>query len=109
MTAYGWDVDNKTGYDYTTANPIISYNALISVLGVGTHTMTFMVTDSHGGVATAQTTVTVAAPEVRMFNNTSRTYTTTRTCRPPIPLLLTTPSSISRQARLSADSWQTNL
>ncbi len=74
MVAYGWDVNGKAGYDYSTANPTISYNALMSVLGVGTHPMTFMVTDSNGNVATANTTVTVVAPEVRVFDNTSRSY-----------------------------------
>ncbi|MDD2848570.1 MAG: putative Ig domain-containing protein [Desulfuromonadaceae bacterium] len=56
---YAWNVDNAGAYDYFTANPTISYNTLKTVLGVGTHTMTFKVTDSNGGVGIGTTTVTV--------------------------------------------------
>jgi FtsP/CotA-like multicopper oxidase with cupredoxin domain len=74
MTAFGWDINNKAGYEFSTANPTISYNALLNVLGVGTHPMTFMVTDSNGGVATAATTVTIAAPDIRMHIGTNVNY-----------------------------------
>jgi uncharacterized protein YjdB len=74
MTAYGWNLDGKEGYEYSVAKPTISYNALMSVLGAGHHTVTFMVTDSNGGVATATTDINVVAPTVRMYNNTSKTY-----------------------------------
>jgi len=66
LLAYAWDVDNKNGYEFFTANPSIPYEALLAVLGVGTHTMNFRVTDPSGGVATATTTVTLGAPTVRM-------------------------------------------
>jgi len=56
---YAWNIDNRGAYDYFTANPSISYSTLASVLGAGTHTMTFQVTDSKGGVGTATTTITV--------------------------------------------------
>ena len=64
--SYAWDVDNNGTYDYFIANPTITYNALLTVLGTGTHTMAFRVTDSHGGVGTATTTVTVFAQSARM-------------------------------------------
>jgi hypothetical protein len=55
-------VDNAGAYDYFTANPTISYTTLKAVLGVGTHTMTFKVTDSNGGVGTGTATVEVVVP-----------------------------------------------
>jgi len=57
--SYAWDVDGRNGYEFFTANPTISYNALVRILGGGIHTMTLRVTDSNGGVTTATTTVTV--------------------------------------------------
>ncbi len=66
--SYAWNVDNIGGYDYFTANPTISYNALMTVLGVGTHTLTLKVTDPHGGVGTATTTVNVVAQSAKMSN-----------------------------------------
>jgi hypothetical protein len=57
--SYAWDVDNKGGYDYFTANPSMPYNAMLSVMGPGKRTMTFRVTDSSGGVGTATATVMI--------------------------------------------------
>ncbi|MBC8017861.1 MAG: multicopper oxidase domain-containing protein [Verrucomicrobia bacterium] len=65
---YAWNVDNKGLYDYFIANPTISYNTLLAVLGVGTYPMTMQVTDANGGVGTASTTVTVGAGMIRMNN-----------------------------------------
>ncbi|MBV5328663.1 MAG: hypothetical protein JZU65_13680, partial [Chlorobium sp.] len=59
---YAWNVDNTGGYDYFTANPTISYTVLNTVLGVGTHTMTFKVTDSNGGVGIGTAVVIVGSP-----------------------------------------------
>ena len=56
---YAWNVDNRGLYDYFTANPTIPYNTLKTALGIGTHTMTFKVTDSNGGVGTATTSLEV--------------------------------------------------
>ena len=60
--AYAWDVDNKNGYEFFTANPTITYNSLVQGPGrPGTHTMNFKVTDPSGAFATATATVTVSA------------------------------------------------
>ena len=84
VLSYAWDVDNKNGYEFLTANPTISYNTLMTVLGIGTHTMNFKVTDPSGAFATAATTVTIAAagaPAVMIspvngttFTGTSQTF-----------------------------------
>ncbi|MFA7404295.1 MAG: FG-GAP-like repeat-containing protein [Pelobacteraceae bacterium] len=58
---FAWNVDNKGPYDYFTANPTISYNTLLTVLGAGTHTMTLQATDSNGGVGTATVLLTVGS------------------------------------------------
>lgn len=63
---YGWDVDGKAGYEFSTPNPTISYNALMKVLGNGTHTIMFKVTDPSGAFATASTTVALGSEAVRM-------------------------------------------
>ncbi|MDD2856722.1 MAG: multicopper oxidase domain-containing protein, partial [Desulfuromonadaceae bacterium] len=59
LLTYAWDLDNKNGYEYSIANPTISYKALLAVLGAGTHTINFKVMDSNGGVGTASTNCTL--------------------------------------------------
>ena len=67
VLSYAWDVDSKNGYEFSIFNPSISYNALMTVLGPGTHTMTFKVTDLSGAFVTDTTTVTVV-PVLNDFN-----------------------------------------
>lgn len=56
--SFAWNLDNKGSYDFFTANPTVSALEL-NVLGAGTHTVTFMATDSNGGIGTATTTVAI--------------------------------------------------
>jgi hypothetical protein len=65
---YAWNVDNKGNYDFFTANPTIPYNTLKAALGIGTHTMTFKVTDSGGGIGTAITSLEVLPAGTILIN-----------------------------------------
>ncbi|MDD2898591.1 MAG: Ig-like domain-containing protein [Desulfuromonadaceae bacterium] len=62
VLSYAWDVDNKNGFEYSIANPTISFKALKAVLGFGVHPMTLKVTDSNGGVSFSTTTITIGVP-----------------------------------------------
>jgi len=82
--SYAWNVDNLGAYDFFTANPVIPYSTLLSVMGGGPRTMTLQVTDSNGGVATATTRVMVMAEgTVRMngviYPNLQSAYTAAAT------------------------------
>ncbi|NTV49703.1 MAG: multicopper oxidase domain-containing protein [Geobacteraceae bacterium] len=60
VLSYAWDLDNKNGFEFFTAStPAISYNALKSILGVGSHTMRFVVTDLSGLTDVATATIVV--------------------------------------------------
>lgn len=61
VLSYSWNIDNIGNYDYFTSNPTISYSTLNNAIWVGTHTITFKVTDLSGAFATATTTLTVEA------------------------------------------------
>ena len=82
--SFAWNVDNKGAYDYFTANPTITYDNLLLILGSGTHTIALQVTDANGGVGTAMTTLMVvgSAKMVSPANNSvlagaSQTFTWT--------------------------------
>ncbi|MDD2737005.1 MAG: Ig-like domain-containing protein [Desulfuromonadaceae bacterium] len=65
LLTYYWDLDNKNGYEYTsTTLPFapISHTSLWKVLGAGTFTISFKVTDPNGGVDTKTATLIIGAP-----------------------------------------------
>ena len=58
--SFAWNIDNIGPYELTGAIPApIPNNALNTLLGNGTHTITFKVTDSKGGVGTATTMISI--------------------------------------------------
>ena len=69
--SYAWNVDNKGNFDVFTAGATLSYDSVKTILGVGTHTVTFRVTDSNGGVGTASTSVTVMDTVTPLVINTT--------------------------------------
>ena len=78
IVSYDWDLNGDTVIDVTGATPTVTPAQLASLgLGVGPHTITLKVTDSHGATHTASGTLTILANAAGCSDGNACTQTDT--------------------------------